>query len=187
MAILYRHIRLDKNEPFYIGIGKTEKRAFFIHNRNKFWKNVVAKSKYEVEILFDNLTWKEACEKEKEFIALYGRKDLGTGILCNMTFGGEGQLGNKFNLGIKRNDPKFRKKMSEIAKKRFYSEETREKMRLAKLGKKRPERTLEHRLNLSKSQKGKPKSEEAKKNMSLSHKGKKPWNYGKKKIHGKYI
>ena len=22
MAYLYRHIRLDKNEPFYIGIGK---------------------------------------------------------------------------------------------------------------------------------------------------------------------
>ena len=25
MAIVYRHIRLDKNEVFYIGIGKTEK------------------------------------------------------------------------------------------------------------------------------------------------------------------
>lgn len=24
MAVLYRHIRLDKNEPFYVGIGKTE-------------------------------------------------------------------------------------------------------------------------------------------------------------------
>lgn len=24
MAYVYRHIRLDKNEPFYIGIGKDE-------------------------------------------------------------------------------------------------------------------------------------------------------------------
>lgn len=43
MGYLYRHIRLDKNEPFYIGIGgfdKTEKefsyrRAYKIYRRNK--------------------------------------------------------------------------------------------------------------------------------------------------------
>ena len=28
MAVVYRHIRLDKNEPFYIGIGKNIKRAY---------------------------------------------------------------------------------------------------------------------------------------------------------------
>tara|TARA_B110000503_G_scaffold73407_1_gene113400 strand:- start:98 stop:253 length:156 start_codon:yes stop_codon:yes gene_type:complete len=28
MAILYRHIRLDTNEPFYIGIGKTTSGLF---------------------------------------------------------------------------------------------------------------------------------------------------------------
>lgn len=27
MATVYRHIRLDKNEPFYIGIGKDEKKS----------------------------------------------------------------------------------------------------------------------------------------------------------------
>ena len=35
MAILYRHIRLDKNVPFYIGIGKDIKRAYSKSNRNK--------------------------------------------------------------------------------------------------------------------------------------------------------
>jgi hypothetical protein len=186
MAILYRHIRKDKNEPFYVGIGKTEKRAYQIHNRNKHWKNIADKG-FDVQILFDDLSWEDACKKEIEFIKLYGRNDNGTGILCNMTDGGDGQLGNIHNLGKKRTDPEFKKRMSEIAKNRTYSEETREKMRLAKLGKKRPERTLEHRLKLSIVQKGKPKSEEAKKNMSLSHKNKKPWNYGKKLIDGKYI
>ena len=45
MAYLYRHIRLDKNEPFYIGIGGDDKgyyeRAYHkISHRNKHWKNI---------------------------------------------------------------------------------------------------------------------------------------------------
>lgn len=100
MAILYRHIRLDKNEPFYIGIGKKTSRAYFKHSRNKYWNNVVSNTDYEVEIMLDDLTWEEACEKEKEFIKLYGRKNNGSGILANMTDGGEGTLGRKpWNVG----------------------------------------------------------------------------------------
>lgn len=94
MAVLYRHIRLDKNEPFYIGIGKNEHRAYSKISRNKHWHNIIKKG-YEVEIILDDLTWEEACEKEKEFIALYGRKDLGNGSLCNWTDGGEGSLNCK--------------------------------------------------------------------------------------------
>lgn len=92
MAYVYRHIRLDKNEPFYIGIGKgsTYERAYEKSKtkRSKFW-SYISKKGYEVEILMDNLTWEQACEKEKEFILLYGRKDLGTGTLVNLTIGGE--------------------------------------------------------------------------------------------------
>lgn len=96
MAYLYRHIRLDKNEPFYIGIGSdTEyKRANSNHNRTKYWKNIISKTQYRVDIVMDNLSWEEACEKEKEFIALYKRKCDG-GILCNLTLGGEGVYGLK--------------------------------------------------------------------------------------------
>lgn len=96
MAYLYRHIRLDKNEPFYIGIGSdTEyKRANSNHNRTKYWKNIISKTEYRIDIIMDNLSWEEACEKEKEFIALYKRKCDG-GILCNLTLGGEGVYGLK--------------------------------------------------------------------------------------------
>jgi hypothetical protein len=96
MAYLYRHIRLDKNEPFYIGIGSdTEyKRANSNHNRTKYWKNIISKTEYRIDIVMDNLSWEEACEKEKEFIALYKRKCDG-GILCNLTLGGEGVYGLK--------------------------------------------------------------------------------------------
>ena len=98
---IYRHIRLDKNEPFYIGIGGfskrekefTYKRAYNKSTRNKIWKKIVAKTDYEIEILLENLTWEEACEKEKEFILLYGRLDLKTGTLTNLTDGGDGTIG----------------------------------------------------------------------------------------------
>lgn len=89
MAVVYRHIRLDKNEPFYIGIGQ-EKRAYTKRERNEIWYRIVDKTDYEVEILFDDLSWEQAVEKEKEFISLYGRKNNNTGILANMTDGGEG-------------------------------------------------------------------------------------------------
>lgn len=96
MAYLYRHIRLDKNEPFYIGIGSDTKykRANSNHNRTKYWKNIISKTEYRIDIVMDNLSWEEACEKEKEFIALYKRKCDG-GILCNLTLGGEGVYGLK--------------------------------------------------------------------------------------------
>jgi hypothetical protein len=92
MAYLYKHIRLDKNEPFYVGIGSDNsyKRSNSHKHRNKHWRNIVSKTPYKVEILLDNLTWSEACKKETEFIKLYGRADLGKGTLVNMTDGGEG-------------------------------------------------------------------------------------------------
>lgn len=95
---LYRHIRLDKNEPFYIGIGtkcgnksfdKIYKRAFSEKSRNIHWSSVVKNTPYDVDILFvsdDELFIKK---KEEEFIKLYGRSDLNKGPLVNMTDGGE--------------------------------------------------------------------------------------------------
>lgn len=92
MAYVYRHIRHDKNEPFYIGIGtdNSYKRAYIKSKtkRSEFWHNI-AKNGYDVDILFDNISFEYACKKEIEFISIYGRKDIGTGILVNLTNGGE--------------------------------------------------------------------------------------------------
>lgn len=95
MAYLYRHIRLDKNIPFYIGIGNDKRfsRANCKNNRSNVWKNIVNVTEYEVEILFVHDDYGFIKEKEKEFIALHGRRDLGKGPLVNMTDGGEGMLG----------------------------------------------------------------------------------------------
>jgi hypothetical protein len=94
MAYLYRHIRLDKNEPFYIGIGSdmSNKRAKEKARRSNLWKKIIAKSEYEVEILFDDITYDQAKLKEIEFIKLYGRIDLGNGTLANLTNGGDGTI-----------------------------------------------------------------------------------------------
>jgi len=88
--IVYRHIRIDKNVPFYIGIGKSSNRAYDKRNRSAFWKRIINKSDYLVEILFEGLSKSKAIDKEIEFINLYGRIDLKNGTLCNMTKGGEG-------------------------------------------------------------------------------------------------
>jgi Mor family transcriptional regulator len=94
---LYRHIRLDKNEPFYIGVGKKPsnkndgiyRRARQKAGRNIIWKRIVAKTEYEVEILMESDDRNFILEKEKEFVKLYGRIDNGTGILTNLTDGGD--------------------------------------------------------------------------------------------------
>ena len=93
MAIVYQHRRGDTNEVFYIGIGKSRERAYRTSNRNKYWHNTVNKVGYEVDILLEEISWENACEIEKGMIAAYGRKDLGTGQLVNLTDGGEGGVG----------------------------------------------------------------------------------------------
>lgn len=101
MYYIYRHVRLDTNEVFYIGKGKkvrifhktyTEeyKRAFSKFSRNKYWKNIINKTDYKIEILYESNSSEDICHKEIEFIKLYGRKDLKLGTLVNMTNGGEG-------------------------------------------------------------------------------------------------
>jgi|694.fasta_scaffold12891_3 hypothetical protein len=112
MPHIYRHIRLDKNEPFYVGIGLDDipKRAYETKKRrSQWWNNIVNKYGYSVDILFENVTIDFAKEKEKEFISLYGRIDLGTGTLCNQTNGGDGINGWKAT-------PETKLKMSESAK-----------------------------------------------------------------------
>ena len=122
MAFVYRHIRLDTNQPFYIGIGKDERyyfRATKKSQRNIHWKRIVAKTDYRVEILMDDITYDEAKEKEIEFIKLYGRINLSNGPLCNMTDGGEGNLGY---VATEETRKKLSNSISEWTKNRVRSE-----------------------------------------------------------------
>lgn len=135
MAYLYRHIRLDKNEPFYIGIGSNNnyKRAYDTHKRNKIWKDIVSKSLYEVEILLDDLTWEEVCIKEIEFIKLYGRICKKDGCLSNLSLGGDGYLDPSIEVRNKLSISKMGNKNPMYGKK--HSEAHKEKLRKARAGK----------------------------------------------------
>ena len=115
---VYQHIRLDKNEIFYIGIGtKTPKRGLTFRslynrahkksksNRNSIWQNIVSKSEYRIEIIFETDEYNEAKNLEIQLIEKYGRIKEG-GILSNITSGGDGTLGTP---KLKGKDSKFSK------------------------------------------------------------------------------
>ena len=105
--ILYKDI--DFFLPFYVGKGKgrriTEHNAEVINNRCK--NNI--KGKYIKAALSDHgyvprkIVWcghseDDAFSEERRQIALYGRVDLGTGCLSNLTDGGEGVSGRTGEL-----------------------------------------------------------------------------------------
>jgi hypothetical protein len=201
MAYIYRHIRLDKNEPFYIGIGFNNdyKRAFEINKnrRNKIWSHIASKTSFQVDIILNNLTWDEACKKEKEFIKLYGRIDKKNGILSNLTDGGDGTLGV---IKSESNLLELSKRMKGSGNPMFnvtHPKELIEKIRQKNIGKKAWNKgipMLESQKNaLSKAKKGCktwnkgiPRTDEEKRKISESHlaKNKISWNKGKKGVNG---
>lgn len=96
---LYVHRNPLTNQIFYVGIG-VNKRAWEKHARNKHWRNYVGKYGFPViEIVKNNLTKKEACVLEQEYIKKYGRINIDKdGILVNKSEGGEGgTYGYKWN------------------------------------------------------------------------------------------
>lgn len=115
---IYRHIRHDKNEPFYIGKGagyapKKDggivfyytffKRAFDNIKRNVIWKGIVSKTEYDIDIIFETKDKNIIDDKEKEFIKLYGKIIDKTGSLSNLTDGGDGisEHGEAFYRSVK--------------------------------------------------------------------------------------
>lgn len=135
MAIIYRHLK-PCGEVFYIGIGNKKSRAYKKTERSEYWSSIVTKyPNYEVQIISFNITREEACELEKMLISWYGRRDLGTGTLVNLTDGGDGNY--------KRSEVTI-KKLSNSANKlkgnnhfnfgKIRTDETKEKLSKAKKG-----------------------------------------------------
>ena len=189
----YAYLREDIT-PYYIGKGQGNR----AYRRNR--KDIKPpKDKSRIIYLKQNLTEEEAFKHEIYMIAVFGRKDLGTGILHNRSDGGEGASGfihseeTKIKLSESHKGEKnhnysknfseeYRRKISESGKGRTHSEETKIKMSEARKGKTFSEET---KIKMSEVRKGenhylygKTHSEETKIKMSETRKGRKWWNDG---------
>jgi len=108
---VYRHIRNDNGNVFYIGIGTKDigksshkwiyYRAYNKKDRGKYWKGIVSKTDYSIEILVESDDREFIMNKEKEFIKIYGKVSDKTGTLVNFTNGGNAPY--KWNGTIENN------------------------------------------------------------------------------------
>ena len=190
---VYAYLRED-GTPYYIGKGKGN-RAWSKNHR------IAVPSKDRIQIIQALLSEKESIELEQYWITFYGRKDLGTGILRNLTDGGEGSSGYTHSNETKEKIRQIALKISPETKEKnrqahlglTQSPETKEKNRQAHLGEnnpmKNPEvrkrhlesvRTEEYRTNMSVIKTGTVHTEETKKKQSISAKlsGTGKWNAG---------
>ena len=180
---VYAYLRED-GTPYYIGKGKSDR----AYSKRRTFK---IPPKDRIVIVLQNLTEEQAFSNEKDFIAWYGRNDNNTGILRNLTDGGEG-------VSVHIHSEETRKKQSELAMGRTFSIKTREKMREAAKGRVPwnknkigimvawnkgkvgiQQHTEESKRKISEGNKGKQLSEEHRKKISESSKSKVPWNKGK--------
>jgi hypothetical protein len=125
---VYTHLNPITKEVFYVGIGKGNRAWNQWSGRNKFWENYVNKYGFEVELISENLTRKQAEKIEINLIAELGRRQIDEGgTLVNRSSGGEGSTGYTHTEEYKQKLSETRKGKC-TRKERQLSKETREKI-----------------------------------------------------------
>ena len=157
---VYAFLRED-GTPYYIGKG-TGDRAWIKSGRQVSPPTDSSR----ISILTETLTETEAFSEEIRLIQFYGRKDLGTGILRNLTDGGEGASGciPSAETIAKRSAANTGKKRSPETLAKISGENNH------MFGKKQ---TPEHRAKNSAAHFGKKQTPETLAKMSAAHTGKK--------------
>jgi len=179
---VYLYLRKKDLSPYYVGKGKG-RRAWDNSHHVK-----VPTDMDRIIIIEHSLTNAAACFIEKVHIRMWGRVDLGTGILRNMTIGGDGVSGYKHR-------PETLEKMRQSMLGRKQSPEHSEKISKSLRGKsksnppwnkglKLPPQTAEANAKRRAALQGRQLSEETKEKMSQAsigkNKGRIPWNKGLK-------
>jgi hypothetical protein len=128
----YQHRSLDTNKIFYVGKGKSD-RLNDKNKRSKYWKSYVAKHGFIAEKIVNNVDEEFAYFVEMEAIDVYKKRNI---KLVNLSNGGEG-----CSAYLLFHSAKTKAKMSEAQKGnknrlgKKASNETKEKIRIARLGK----------------------------------------------------
>lgn len=181
---VYLYLRTNDRTPYYVGKGQ----GYRAHSRKGH--SVVVPIDARRILVKECASENEAFEMERYLISLYGRRDIGTGILRNMTNGGEGPSGvivseqKRTQLRIAQTGKKAtmcaRRKMSEAQKKmqtkgmlgKIHSINTRQKMSEAQIKRKRSAAELDA---FKRNRNRNPLTVEHKEVLSRLKKGK-PWS-----------
>lgn len=134
---VYVHKKRTDGKIFYVGKG-IGNRCFVKFGRNKHWHNTVNKHGYLIEILKSGMTLVESLIYERETIEKLKNNGL---YLCNQTNGGDGYPGFVINDETKE---KFR--LAKLGKKQ--SPEHAKKSAIARLGKKNKPESTERTISL---------------------------------------
>lgn len=169
----YAFLRED-GTPYYIGKGKGN-RAY-----TKCGRSVGVPSRDRILLLKTGLTEEEAFRHEIYMIAVFGRKDLGTGILWNFTDGGDGasnpskETREKLSRASSNISDETREKIRASSLGRKHTPESKEKLRQANLGKKHPnqkKRSEETKEKIRRAKTGLKHTPEAREKMRRAHAG----------------
>ncbi len=181
MNKFYVYMYMDQdNVPFYIGKGKGGRYYPKKHKHGHTYDKIksIGVDNVKVHFLHKNLTEEDAFKWEVYWIKYLGRRDLGTGQLTNHTDGGEGGSHPAWNKG-KKSSEETKQKISIAKKGTKLSDRTKQKMSEAQKGKKN---SVEHNQRISEARKGIKHTEEACQKMSKSKTGRKLSEETKQKI-----
>lgn len=85
-----------KGVPFYVGKGKGPRWTFGGNQWARRKARKISSEGGRVRVLIFMASSEQAAfQREVQLIAAYGRRNNGTGVLCNLTDGGEGSAGMK--------------------------------------------------------------------------------------------
>lgn len=173
---VYIHRRQSDGQIFYVGKGK-DRRAWSANGRNRYWRFIVAKHGFSVQIVHEKLPEHCALSLERAVVTAIGKDRL-----ANQTDGGGGICGWRHSPEVRariaeagkgrKNNENQRRALLEHNANRVVSDETKRRQSIAASKRERRPHTAETRAKIAASHIGIRPSQEALRKMSIAKIGK---------------